>query len=123
MDVIVDGIHYLVEFSVKDGKLDAFKEIADWFVEKCEAEEPGTMGYRWYLSEDGTKCYLHEEFDDSAGLVAHAGGPRVQGRIGDLLETAEITRFEAFGNPDAAATEVLASFGAVTYPSYSGFQR
>jgi quinol monooxygenase YgiN len=119
----VRPIHYLVEFSVKDGKLDDFKQVADWFVERCEADEPGTASYQWYLSQDGTKCYLHEAFNDSAGLVAHAGGPNVQGRIGDLLETADITRFEAFGNPDEAAAEVLASFNAVVYPHYAGFTR
>jgi len=119
----MEAVHYLVEFSVKPGKLEDFKEIANWFIEKCEAEEPGTMGYRWYLGEDGTKCYLHETFNDSAGLVNHASGPRVQGRIGDLLETGDITRFEAFGNPDAAAAEVLAGFGAVTYPYFNGFAR
>ncbi len=121
--MLLDSIHYLVEFSVKPGKLDQFKEVANWFIEQCEAEEPGTMAYQWYLSEDGAKCYLFEQFNDSAGLVAHAGGPRVQGRIGDLLETGDITRFEAFGNPDAAAAEVLASFGAVTYPYFNGFSR
>lgn len=119
----MEQIHYLVEFSVKPGKLEQFKDVANWFIEKCEAEEPGTKAYRWYLSDDQTKCYLHEAFDDSAGLVAHAGGPRVQGRIGDLLEAGDITRFEAFGNPDAAAAEVLAGFGAVTHGYYGGFTR
>lgn len=121
--MLLEPIHYLVEFSVKPGKLEQFTEVANWFIEQCEAEEPGTMSYRWYLSEDETKCYLHEAFDDSAGLVAHAGGPRVQGRIGDLLETGDITRFEAFGNPDAAAAEALAGFGAVTHPYLNGFTR
>ncbi len=82
----MEHIHYLAEFSVIPGKLEGYKEIANWFIEQCEAEEPGTKGYRWYLSDDGTKCYHHEAFDDSAGLIAHADGPRVQGRIGELLE-------------------------------------
>lgn len=119
----MDAINYVVEFTVKDGRLDDFKEMADWFATECEAAEPGTKTYEWYLSDDNTKCYLHEGFANSAGLVAHAGGPRVQGRIGDLLDTADITRFEVYGNPDAAAKEVLDGFGAVVHNHHRGFTR
>lgn len=119
----MDAINYVVEFTVKDGRLDDFKQMAGWFIEQCEAEEPGTKTYQWYLSDDQTMAYLHESFDDSAGLVAHAGGPRVQGRIGDLLDTADITRFEAYGNPDATAQSVLDEFGATVFRHHSGFAR
>lgn len=119
----MDTINYVVEFTVKPGKLDDFKKMADWFIERSRADEPGTKTYQWYLTADGSMGYLHAGYDDSAGLVAHAGGPNVQGRIGDLLETADITRFEAFGNPNKEAQAVLDGFGAVVHGHYDGFSR
>lgn len=117
------AIGYTVEFTIKPGRLDDFKKMADWFIERTEADEPGTKRYEWFMSADDTKCYLHEGFDDSKGLVAHAGGPNVQGHIGELLETCDITRFEAFGIPDKEATAVLEGFGAVTHRPLGGFVR
>ena len=117
------AIQYTIEFTVKPGKLDEFREIAHWFVEQARENEPGTMSYNWFGNTDLSKVYLHEEFADSAGLVAHTGGPAVTSRIGDLLETTDITRWEVYGDPDEAAAEVLEPFGVETFKHVTGFTR
>lgn len=119
----MDALNYVVEFTIKPGQLSEFKKMADWFIERANEDEPGTRTYQWFLTDDESKGYLHEGFDNAAGLVAHAGGPNVQGRIGDLLATADITRFEVYGDPDDAAKVVLDGFGAVVHGHYGGFTR
>lgn len=119
----MNELNYLIEFTVKPGQLSEFKKMADWFIERSREDEPGTKTYQWYLTDDESKGYLLERFDNSAGLVAHAGGPNIQGRIGDLLETADITSFEVYGDPDAAAQAVLDGFGATVHGHYDGFTR
>lgn len=119
----MNTLNYVIEWTMKDGKADDFKKTATWIAEQVQAKEPGTKNYQWYFSADGTKCYLHETFDNSAGLVAHAAGPTVQGHLPELLASSDITRFEVYGNPDAAATEVLDGFGASVHNQYTGFTR
>lgn len=119
----MNAINYIVEFTLKPGKLDDFKRAADGFIERSRDDEPGTKTYQWYMNADNSKCYLHEAFDDSAGLVAHAAGPSVQGHIGELLEASDITRFEAFGNPNGQAQEALDGLSAVVHRHHAGFTR
>lgn len=119
----MDPINYVVELTIKSGQLDAFKKVADGFIQRSRDDEPGTKTYQLYMAADDSKCYIHEGFDDSAGLVAHAAGPSVQGHIGELLEVSDITRFEAFGNPTKEAQEVLDGFGAVVHTHHAGFSR
>ncbi len=120
---MADLLHYTIEFTMKPGGGDAFKMTAGEIIELVKAREPGTLNYWWYVSPDETRVILYEKFEDSAALVAHAAGQTVQERLPELLDSSDITRFEVFGEPDAAAAEVLAGFGAVTLMPAMGFSR
>jgi len=57
-----------VNMTVNEGQLDAFKSIAQTMTEGCRSE-PGTLGYEWSASTDGTRYRLVEtESDSRVGL-------------------------------------------------------
>jgi quinol monooxygenase YgiN len=51
-------LSYLVELSIKDGQLEAFKEKAAGFTAAVQEKEPETLAYRWHLAEDGKRGML-----------------------------------------------------------------
>ena len=114
-------VGYVLEMTIVAGKLDEFKALAEGFIGPTKAEEPGTLTYQWYISEDGSRALLHEVFADSAAMLNHLG--RVGPTLGPLMAIAPITRFEVIGMVSADAKSALADFGAVHFPHFAGFQR
>ena len=114
-------ISYIVEFTINDGKVEEFKSQAAGFVAGVQADEPGTLGYQWYLAADGSRCLLQETFASSEALLTHLGN--VGPTLPTLLEIAPITRLEVIGTASDAAKEALAGLGAVHFPHLAGFDR
>ena len=114
-------ISYVLEFSIKDGKVDQFKTKAEGYIAAVRENEPDTLVYQWYLSEDGTRCLVYETFTSSEGLLTHL--ENVGPSLPELLEIAPITRLEVFGSASDAARNALAGLGAVHFPSLGGFDR
>ena len=77
--------------------------------------------FRWFWASDKSKCYLREWHTDSVSLLVHINN--VGEFIKQLLEVAEISRFEFFGSPNDEVREVAAQFGAAVYENGSGFSR
>lgn len=115
------GIQYTVEWSIKDGKLDTFKNLAHQAIEKVQKNEPGMKGYQWYFNDDGSKCYTAEWLKDSDSLMAHL--KNVGDVLPQLLEQSDITRFEVFGNPSPEAEAAVNQLGARVFHHFEGFAR
>jgi|AntAceMinimDraft_12_1070368.scaffolds.fasta_scaffold09276_5 quinol monooxygenase YgiN len=114
-------VQYLIEWTIKPGGLDAFKEMAANFAAGTEANEPLTKGYQWYFNDDESVCYTSEWHTDSDSLMTHLGN--VGDTLPGLLAHCDITRFEVFGNASPAATEALKGLGAVFFKFHVGFAR
>ena len=114
-------ISYIVEFTIADGKTDEFKNKAKGYIDAVKGNEPGTLGYQWYVDAAGTRCLLQETFASSEALITHL--KNVGPSLPDLLAIAPITRTEVLGSASAAATEALAALGAVHFPHLGGFDR
>jgi quinol monooxygenase YgiN len=108
-------VSYVIQMTINDGMLDKFKEMAKGFASQTEASEPGTLGYQWWLAEDGKHCLLVETFESSEAMVTHLGN------VGPAL--APITRLEVCGTVSAEAREILAGLNAVHFPHLAGFER
>ena len=119
--ILMSKIGYLFEFTINDGGLDTFKELAAGYAASVEANEPNTTTYQWYLAADGSKCLLHEEFTDSGALMQHLAN--VGPSLPDLLAVAPVTRVEVFGIPSDEAREALDGFGATYLQHLAGFSR
>ncbi len=117
-----DNVHWLLELNIKDGKLDDFKAVMNEMIEATRANEPGTLNYEWFISEDGKSCHLYERYVDSAATMIHLGsfGEKFAERF---LAALEPTRFMVYGNPNDEVRAALAGFGAVHMSQIGGFVR
>ena len=120
-------IQVLVELTIEEGKAEDFKIQMPPIIEKVMADEPGMLGYQWYLNKDQNKCYVIEWVKDSEAWLAHASN--VGSMLPALFAIAPITRCEFFGDITANVEEViksaLASFNVeyVNYGYLAGFTR
>lgn len=114
-------IAYVVELTINEGQLDAFKKQAEGYIASVQAKEPETLTYQWYIAEDGTRCILHERFTSSEALLAHLAN--VGPSLPELFAIAPITRFEVLGSASDEVRAALADFGTVHFPSIGGFDR
>ena len=115
-------VHFAVDLTINEGKLDAFEGIANAMVASSQ-KEPGTLGYEWFLSADRRKCRLIETYSDANAVLEHLNGAVVQELVPKLLGTASIAGFEVYGNPGPKATEILAAFGAEIFEFQIGLDR
>lgn len=116
-----DQVSWVVECSVKDGKLDDFKALMEEMVEGTSAE-PQTLNYEWFVSEDGSTVHIYEKYADSAATVAHVSG-FMEKWAGRFMECVDVPRFTVYGSPDDAAREIVAPFGGTYLGHWGGFSR
>ena len=114
-------VSYMIEFTIKEGKVDEFKSLAAGYVSAVKENEPGTLGYRWFLGEDGERCLLLETFSSSDAMLTHLAN--VGPSLPELLAIAPITRLDVLGTASDGARNALADFGAVPFPHLDGFDR
>ena len=55
-----DNVHWVIELDIKQGELDNFKALMNEMVEATRANEPGTMNYEWFISDDERSCHIYE---------------------------------------------------------------
>ena len=108
-----------VSLTIKDGKLDAFRAIAQEMIAATQ-KESGTLAYEWYFSADGKRCRLVETYADANAVVAHFNGPAVKEGVPKMLETASVSEFEVYGDPGAKMAETLPAFGAEIFGFWQG---
>ncbi|HEU0304923.1 MAG TPA: putative quinol monooxygenase [Gaiellaceae bacterium] len=121
MGAIEDQVSWITEGAVKDGQRDALEELMAELVASTR-EEPGTLGYEWYLSDDGGVMHLYERFADSEAAIAHLQGFLATGAR-QLMGCVDVKRFTVYGNPSDAAKEALAPLGAKHLGLWGGFVR
>lgn len=85
-------------FKIQPGRLEAFKQICERFVEKTRSE-PKCLYYGF--SFDGDRAHCREGYADAEGVLAHLDN------VGKLLEEAltiaDLTRLEIHGPADELA--------------------
>ena len=118
---MTDEIQYTIEWTIKPGGLDPFKEMAKNFTQSVQESEPGMKGYQWYFNDDEAKAYTSEWHSSSESLLEHL--QNVGDALPALLEYCDITRFEVFGNPNAQALEAVKGLGAQVFGYFDGFTR
>lgn len=114
-------ISYIVQWTINDGEVDNFKNMASGFVSGVQQNEAGTLGYQWWIGEDGKHCLLEETFESSEALLIHLGN--VVPNLGDILAIAPITRVEVRGKASPDARKALEGLGATHFSHFAGFDR
>ena len=106
---MTNEIQYTLEWTIKPGKLDEFKEIGNKAIKIVQDNEPDMKGYQWYFNDDESKCYTAEWQLSSESLLAHL--QNVSEVLPALLGCSDITRFEVFGNPNPQALAAVKRLG------------
>ena len=116
-----DTISWMLQLNVRDGQLDNLRALMPEMVASTQ-EEPGTLGYEWFLSADGKTCHLYERYADNAAALVHAGnfGANFAERFFGCLEP---TSFCLYGEPSAELKAALDGFGVEYFPWFGGFHR
>ena len=114
-------ISWNVQMSVREGQLDDARDLMNEMVAATQ-DEPVTLGYEWFLSEDGRTCHINERYADSEAAMVHLGsfGARFAERF---LACFEPTSLSVYGDPSAEARAALDGFGAAYLGWLGGFHR
>ena len=114
-------VSWVIELAVKDGTLDTFKELMEEMVAGT-SEEPLSLGYEWYISDDESTVHIFEKYADSEAMINHVNG-FLEKWAGRFLACVDVTRFVVYGDPSAPARELLAGFGPTYLGPWGGFSR
>ena len=115
------SISWNLQMSVREGRLDDARELMHEMVASTE-QEPGTVGYEWFLDADGGSCHIHERYADSAAALVHIGhfGSKFADRFFACFEP---TSLSVYGDPSGEVRAALDGFGAAYLGWFGGFVR
>lgn len=114
-------VKFTVELVVQRHQLPDFKRIAREMTAIVQMDEPHTLQCQWFFHEGEDKWYLTETFPDSDAILHHL--EHVAPQLGQLMEIAEVSRFEVFGELSLAARATIASFGVKYFTLWQGVSR
>ena len=86
------------------------------------SEEPQTLAYEWYIAGDGGTVHIYEKYTDSTAMISHVSG-FLEKWAERFMACVDVTRFVVYGDPSAAALELLDGFGATYLGPWGGFSR
>lgn len=101
-------IHGTARIVIHDGKLGEFKRLAAQCVEIVRTKDTGTLEYDLFLNADGTECFVHERYRDSAAGLEHMANIGVM--MEPLSKICTITG-EVCGTPSPELRSALESAG------------
>jgi quinol monooxygenase YgiN len=116
-----DQVSWLLELAVKPGEVENFRALMNEMVESTRAES-GTLGYEWFISDDGSVVHIYERYLDSAAVMTHLGafGEKFAERF---LAAVDPTRFTVFGSPSDEVREAQSGLGPTYLGFFGGFAR
>jgi quinol monooxygenase YgiN len=120
MSAASSEIHGTARMVIREGKLEAFKRLAARCVEIVRTEDTGTLEYDLFLNADGTECFVHERFRDSAAGLEHMAN------IGVMMETlSEVCTItgEVCGTPSPDLRKSLEAAGVRIYAPFQSLSR
>jgi len=100
-----DPIVFISHSRVREGKLEALKEMTETAMPVIEAEKPGTVMQHGYLNDEGTEIHFVHIFPDAEAMNAHMVG--VSERSQKAFEFIETEGFEVYGTTSEAVLSAL----------------
>ena len=118
-----ERIRLIAHQRISPRDLEEFKELACMLNADTKAEDLGVLEHEFFISPDGTECYINELYFDSQAFLDHFArlGPKLQrfDQISSIVESVVL------GDPTPAARSVLAKELKAKFfsPRYVGFCR
>ena len=114
-------ITYIFELGLKGDPETCKNFIAESGTHVHGCDEPKTIRFEWYLSEDQTSATLFEMFEDSDGAKLRVENLLAGPLIGPFQELFEIKGFTVLGPVKKDLNEIVTQFGAEIRKYASGF--
>ena len=111
----------IVRQTITPGGIDEFRRCSQLGAGNAEANEPGTLGYEFFVNEDGTESYLVEYYADSQSFLTHFAN--VQPILEAAMKVSGMVEAVVLGDPTPEARTMLAALGVKYYPERIGFCR
>jgi quinol monooxygenase YgiN len=118
-----DQIHIRVEIIIKKEKTEEFKKLIQKMSKLVQTNEPDTLQYQFYLSEDNSRCIVYEKYADSKATLVHNNGIASQTILPQIFKISKINRLEVYGKPNKELKKLLKTFNAKIYTFITGFDR
>ena len=115
------AVKFTIELTVMHNQVDTFKRLAREMNAIVRNNEPETIQCQWFFHEGDDKWYLTEMFANSDAFLKHLEDTGT--KLEEILEIAEVSRFEVFGELSHAAKSVIASFGVKYFTLWEGVSR
>ena len=100
-----DPIVFISHSTLKEGNLEAFRELSEEVFSVMEAEKPGTVLHYGYVNEEETEIHFVHVFPDADAMDAHMVG--AADRVGKANEFIETFAFEIYGTPSEETLAML----------------
>jgi quinol monooxygenase YgiN len=115
-------VYFRLDFNIHEGKLASFEQTAKAMIAGTQ-NEPGTLAFEWYLSEDHKSCRLLETYANADAMQSHVKSTVVRELLPKLLESASLAAFEVYGEPGPEGRRLLARSGPAIYEFHQGLGR
>lgn len=89
-----------------------YRDFAARATAMVKEQDPGTLVYNWFVSDDGTMAINEDVYDSTESLQAHLGNMAENGFVDEFMQRCDIQAVRVLGEVDDAARETLAAFGA-----------
>ena len=103
---------FISTFRLKQGQLEAFKEMCSGLVEMVQSSEPRLIAFNLYANEDGTEVSNVQVHPDADSMLFHLRLLRehIGGAVGDEGPIDITVNNQIFGTPSDALLEMLGEF-------------
>ena len=115
-------VYWILELTIKPGKLESVQGLCDEMSAQTESAEPGTLNYEWMLNGDKSECQIFERYSDSGALLTHLGNFQ-EHFAGKFFEVFDIKNWNIYGDASPAVVEAIGGMGAQFHGRIGGFAR
>lgn len=115
------AVKFTIELTVVHSQMDTFKKLAREMNAIVQCNEPETIQCQWFFHEGDDKWHLSEMFTNSDAFLKHLED--TGSKLEEILEIAEVSRFEVFGELSYAAKAVIAGFGVKYFTLWDEISR
>ena len=96
-------VFFIVELEVKPGQTGELRSVMDEMASVTRRDEPGTLNYEWFMTEDGAACHIYERYTDPQAAVVHSR--TFPPELGRRAQAFRPTRLTAYGKLTKAIRE------------------
>ena len=115
-------VAWMFELAVREGREAELRALMAEMIEATERDEPGTLDYEWYVTDDGRRLHLFERYADAGAAMTHLAtfGERYMSRFFKVLAPERMT---LYGAPDDRVRGALAQLAPQVMARVAGFSR